>query len=322
MTPFAFTRTRDLSEAISRGEAGATFIAGGTDLLQLLGENVAEAHEILDINALPLRGIAHGDDGFRIGALTLLADIAPALRDRLPVVAEALAETASPQVRNMATAGGNLLQRTRCLYFRDPAMPCNKRHPGSGCPAREGQNRMNAVLGGSEHCIAVQPSDFATALVALDADVLLVGPGGERRVRVEDFYRLPGDTPELDTVLAPGEIITAIHVPDTGLRSRYFKLRDRASFEWALASVALAYSADAEGRLTDVRLAAGGVATRPWRLRAAESVLTDRALDAETIAEAAALATEGAEASGRNAYKIPMLRALVARALETAGAFV
>jgi xanthine dehydrogenase YagS FAD-binding subunit len=316
VTPFGLKHVAALPDAVAIGAAGATFIAGGTDLLQLLGEGVAEASELADITGLDLRGVAHEPDGVRIGALTRLAEVAPALRDRLTVVAEALAETASPQIRNMATVGGNLLQRTRCLYFRDPAVPCNKRLPGSGCPALDGQNRMNAIFGGSEHCIAVQPSDLATALVALDAELTLADPDGERRLRLEDFYRLPGDTPERDTELRPGELITAVHVPDAGLRSRYFKLRDRASFEWALVSLALAVGLDGEGRVADIRLCAGGVGIKPWRLRAAEEALRGRTLDADAAADTAARATDGAGAHGRDAFKIPMLRALVARALD------
>ncbi|WP_366657036.1 xanthine dehydrogenase family protein subunit M [Fodinicurvata sp. EGI_FJ10296] len=324
MNPFSYSRVTDAADAISRVRdgRGARCIAGGTDLLQLLQERVEDADELLDLNDLPIRGISSSIDGIHIGALTTLADVAddPTVRDQLPVVAEALGETASPQVRNMATMGGNLLQRTRCPYFRDRAVPCNKRDPGTGCPAIDGQNRMHAIFGGSEHCIAVQPSDLAVALVALDAEIL-VSSGTERSIKVEDLYRLPGETPHVDTVLDPGEIITAIVIPAsaTKLRSRYFKVRDRASFEWALASAAVAIDVDPDGRVQDLRIAVGGVATKPWRLRNVEAALANRVLDAEAIFEARGLAAGGAESHGRNAYKVPMLQGIVARALSVVG---
>jgi xanthine dehydrogenase YagS FAD-binding subunit len=225
--------------------------------------------------------------------------------------------TASPQVRNMATVGGNLLQRTRCLYYRDVTTPCNKREPGSGCPAQHGNNRINAILGGSEHCIAVQPSDLAVALLAVDAEVVVVRRDGERTVPLDRFYRLPGNTPHIETDLQPGDLITGVWIPiaSAGRRSHYLKVRDRASFEWALASCAVSIGLDGDTVL-EARVSAGGVATKPWRLHQVEDALVGRKLDAVTIAAASRLSAEGAHTHPHNAYKVPLLEATVARALE------
>jgi xanthine dehydrogenase YagS FAD-binding subunit len=288
----------------------------------LVQERVVEPDEVLDITGLPMSGITSDLDGVRIGALTRLQDIAddPTIQARYTAVAEALAATASPQVRHLATAGGNLLQRTRCPYFRDVATPCNKREPGTGCPAQDGVNRINAILGGSEHCIAVQPSDFAVALVACDAEVVISGADGERTVPAEQFHRLPGDTPHIETVLDPGELITSLWLPERAGRrlSRYLKVRDRASFEWALASCAVSLALE-NGAVSLARIAVGGVATKPWRLAAVEQALVGQALTTETIEAAAALATDGAAPRHGNAYKVPMLRAVVRRALVEIG---
>jgi xanthine dehydrogenase YagS FAD-binding subunit len=242
------------------------------------------------------------------------------IRTGWPALTQALAETASAQVRNMATVGGNLLQRTRCLYFRDAAAPCNKREPGSGCGAWDGQNRMNAVLGGSRQCIAAYPGDMAVALTALNAGLVLHGPDGERRIKTGDLYRDPGDTPHADTTLRRDEIITAITLAADRFagRSCFVKVRDRATFEWALASAAVAMELQ-NGRVEAVRIIAGGVATRPWRLQQVEQQLTGQVLDLETVQRAAQSAAEGAEPRPGNAFKVPLMCRVVERAVLKAG---
>ncbi len=321
MQSFTYAPVADAAGAAARALAGAQFIAGGTDMLQLLQENVLQPGELADLNGLGLAGIGEEPDGaLRLGALTRLQEAAdhPLLRERCPVATEALAATASPMVRHMATLGGNLLQRTRCLYFRDVSTPCNKRQPGSGCSALEGENRHNAILGGSEHCIAVQPSDFPVALVALDAEVLLRGAeGAERWVPVEGFHRLPGDTPEIETVMRPGDVILAIRIPSHAMRwrSHYVKVRDRASFAWALCSAAVALRLDGEGRVAEMRVAAGGVATKPWRLVRVEQELLGHRMDRDRVRLAAVWASEGAVTRPGNAYKAPLLQHTVERAL-------
>jgi xanthine dehydrogenase YagS FAD-binding subunit len=321
MQPFTYVEAPDLAAAGARALRGAEFIAGGTDMLQLLQESVRRPRELADINALPIAGISREPDGaVRIGALTRLQEAAdsPIICEHFAVVAEALDATASPMVRHMATVGGNLLQRTRCLYFRDVTTPCNKREPGSGCSAMEGENRIAAVLGGSEHCIAVQPSDLPVALIAMDAEVLVQhADGADHWVPIEDFHRVPGDTPDIETVLRQGDLIMALRLPAHAAerRSHYVKVRDRASFAWALASCAAALRQDADGTVVDVRLAAGGVATKPWRLPQAEQVLLGHKLDREVIQRAAEAATAGAAPRALNAYKVPLLKQTVERAL-------
>jgi len=324
MRPFAYAAASSAGSAVAwvaRGH-GAEFIAGGTDMLQLLQERVREPAELIDITRLPLAEIAAGADGARLGALARMADVAgdPGIREYFPVVAEALLASASPQVRNMATIGGNLLQRTRCLYFRDVATPCNRREPGSGCRAQDGENRLNAILGGSPHCIAAYPGDLAVALVALDAEVIVQGPGGERRLPVERLHRVPGDTPHVETVLEPGDLITAVTIPASACarRSHYLKIRDRASFEFALTAAAVALDLDG-GTIRQARVAAGGVATTPWRLRHVEEALAGRPLEANVLHEAAARSADGAEPRGRNAFKAALLPRTVERALRTVG---
>jgi xanthine dehydrogenase YagS FAD-binding subunit len=324
MLPFEYIQAGSLDQALAQlGAGGAMPVAGGTDILQLLQENVIAPTMLLDLNALPLRGIEAEGDGLRIGALTHLSDIAgdARIRSQYPVLARALEETASPQVRNMATAGGNLLQRTRCLYFRDASTPCNKRLPGSGCSARDGENRMSAIFGASDACVAAYPGDMANALVVLDATLTVAGPDGERTVPVETLHREPGDRPEDETVLQPGELITAIHLPASprARRSHYLKTRDRASFEWALVSVALAVELGPDGRVISGRVAAGGVGTRPWRLAAVEQRLVGQRLDAATAAAAADLAVQGAAPLRHNGFKIPLLRNCLERVLLDAG---
>src|SRR5918994_5927810 len=272
MQPFAYVLAQSAQAAIAGATRadGAAFIAGGTDLMQLMKEGAAAPLHLVDINALPCTEISVGPEGLRLGALARMSDVAddPAVRKRFPVIAEALLASASAQVRNMASIGGNLLQRTRCTYFRDPAMPCNKRAPGTGCSALHGDNRLHAIFGGSDQCVATNPSDLAVALVALDAVVLVQGPAGERRIAIRDFHRLPGDAPERDTVLEPGELIVAVEVPASAAArsSHYLKLRDRASFEFALVSVAAGLDVG-EGAIQEARLAAGGGGTQPWRPR-------------------------------------------------------
>jgi xanthine dehydrogenase YagS FAD-binding subunit len=327
MRPFTYGVARDLGEAASAGrEAGAAFVAGGTTLLDLMKLEVLRPTRLVDLGSLPLLGIDVGPDGLRLGALERMSDVA-AHADvvaHYPVVSEALLASASPQLRNMATLGGNLLQRTRCSYYRDLASPCNRRSPGSGCPAVDGENRGHALFGGSAQCVATHPSDLAVALVALDASVRIVGggagAGGERTVRLEELYPLPGETPEREHQLAPGELIAAIEVPPLpwASRSRYVKVRDRASFEFALVSVAVALDLDG-GRVREARVAAGGVGTRPWRLPAVEAALRGRPAGVPSYEAAAEESGKGAKALSQNGYKVELLRRTIVKALLAAG---
>ena len=318
-------RPATLHDAVAAAHGnGAKFIAGGTDLMQLLQDNVETPSRLVDLQRLGLTGVTDDEHGLRIEALARMSDVAahPAVRERFPVVSQALLASASPQVRNMATIGGNLLQRTRCGYFRDTGSACNKREPGSGCPAIRGENRMLAILGTSEHCIATHASDLAVALLALDAEVELYrADAPPRRVPLAEFYRLPGDTPHVETVLAPGEIIAAVLVPasEAARNSHYLKLRDRASFEFALVSAAVALHAQ-DGVVQDVRVAAGGVATRPWRLPEVESALRGQRLHDDTLRDAATRAGEGAQAASQNGFKRTLLQRAVLRALHTVAA--
>jgi xanthine dehydrogenase YagS FAD-binding subunit len=326
MVPFAYTAAADPLAAIGRAaeDAGVAYIAGGTDLIQLLQEGVAAPTELLDINGIGFDDVSVAVDGIRIGALARLSDVAddPTIRERVPVVAEALQETASPQVRNMATVAGNLLQRTRCLYFRDATTPCNKRVPGSGCSAKEGHHRINAILGGSPDCFAAYPGDLAVALIAADAEVMVRGASGERTVLVENLHRLPRETPEIETVLKPGDLITAIWIPlhAAGRRSHYLKVRDRATFEWALVSAAVSLGLDGD-RVIDARVAVGGVGTKPWRLRPVEEMLMENRLDRALAREAGERAADGAAPRGQNAFKVPLLKKAVERALLRVGGY-
>src|SRR5437868_3905642 len=278
MQPFAYATAESAEAAVGRvaGTRGAAFIAGGTDMVQLLQDRVTAPSELIDINRLPIADVDVDARGARIGALARMADVADdaRIRARFPVVAESILLSASAQVRNMASIGGCLLQRTRCLYFRDVVTPCNKREPGSGCPAQDGQNRMNAVLGGSAHCIAAYPGDLAVALVALDAWVEVAGPEGTRNIPLTELHRLPGDTPHIETALQTGELITTLVIPTSALarRSHYLKVRDRTSFEFALVSAAVALHVDG-GVIGQARVGVGGVATRPWRLFQVEEAL-------------------------------------------------
>ena len=300
------------------------FIAGGTDLVQLLRERVRIPARLVDITGIDgLRGIWAADSQLWLGALTTMTDAAadPRVRQYATVVTEALLASASPQVRNQATLGGNVLQRTRCGYFRDVAMPCNKRVPGSGCPALAGQNRMHAVLGGSEHCIATYAGDLAVALAALDAEVAVASAAGTRTIPVADLHQQPGATPHIETQLRDGELLTEILIPLTaaGRRSHYLKVRDRASFEWAVASAAIALDLDGDRVVRDARVAVGGVATTPWRLPSVEAALIGHHLDEQLCRTAAASAADGAVPHGGNAYKPALLSRVVARALAHTG---
>ncbi|SHL07484.1 FAD binding domain-containing protein [Phytopseudomonas punonensis] len=323
MTPFAYSKPAAIDEAVRLAGPDSHFIAGGTNLVDLMKENLVRPKRLIDINALPLRDVtATADGGLRIGALVGNAELAwhPEIERRYPLLAQALLSGASPQVRNMASAGGNLLQRTRCHYFYDAQVPCNKREPGSGCPAREGLNRNHALFGASEHCVAVHPSDFCVALAALDAQVVITGPQGERRVPMSDFHRLPGDTPQRDTVLEAGELILAIELPAAGFAGHhaYLKLRDRASFAFALVSVAAALELDEGGQIRQARIALGGVAHKPWRRADVEASLVGQPATPEHFAAAAELLLKDAQPLAHNAFKVELARRAVVRALTTA----
>jgi xanthine dehydrogenase YagS FAD-binding subunit len=318
MRAFGYSVAGSPAEAvrIAAGTPGSAFVAGGTDLLNLMRDG-AQAHDhLVDVNDLDLDEVAFDSGRLRVGALARMRQVAEHSRVRreFPVLSEALLASASPQVRNMAAIGGNLLQRTRCGYFRDAGSACNKRAPGSGCPALTGRNRGHAILGGSDHCIAAHPSDLAVALTALDATVHLLGPGGERAVPIAGFYLLPGSAPNRENALRPGELITRVDVPRTSLaaRSRYLKLRDRATFEFAVVSVAAALRT--RGRVVaDVRLAFGGVGTRPWRDVRVETALRGRPLTRRAIAEAGRVLVRDAVPREDNGFKVE----LVQRALES-----
>jgi xanthine dehydrogenase YagS FAD-binding subunit len=312
MDAFAYTRA-DRSERAVRlaADPGARYIAGGTDLLNLMKDGVQRHDHLIDINALPLAGVRETNSRIELGAMSRMSDVAlhQAVRRRLPVLSQALLAGASPQVRNMATLGGNLLQRTRCWYFRDPTMPCNKREPGSGCPALAGQNRWHAIVGGSGQCIAVHPSDLAVALTALDATVRTLSAEGPRDIPMADFYLPPGDTPHLETALRQGELITGIDVPVTDLAagSRYLKVRDRATFEFAVVSVAALIRLRGD-EVREARLAFGGIAPRPWRSAEAEQALVGRPLNAATIKAAGEALVVDAQPREHNAFKVPLVQ--------------
>ena len=329
MENFRYTAAADVHEAIRLAGAAATaqqgarvrFLAGGTTLVDLMKLDVETPEHVVDINGLGLDRVAVSSDGeVHIGALVRNADLAhhPHIRAHYPVLSQALLAGASAQLRNMATTGGNLLQRTRCVYFRDPDSACNKREPGSGCPAIGGYNRNLAVLGTSAHCIASNPSDMNVALMALDARVRVQGGSGPRTIALADFYLLPGDTPERETVLQAGELITDVILPPQpeGTRSGYLKLRDRASYEFALASAAVALRAE-DGRIVHAGIALGGVGTRPWRSPQAEQALLGQAPDAARYAQAAEAALRDAVPQSENGFKIELARRCLAHALAT-----
>ncbi|WP_102226747.1 FAD binding domain-containing protein [Acidimangrovimonas sediminis] len=326
MRPFDYTRPDSLDAATDALDApGARIIAGGTNLLDLMKLQVMAPETLVDINRLPgLDRIEAEAGGLRIGALVRNADLAadPRVRHAYPVLSRALLAGASGQIRNKATTGGNLLQRTRCPYFYDPAMACNKREPGAGCAAEGGVTRMLAILGTSPACRAAHPSDMAVALRALDAEVEVHAPDGTlRRIGLDDLYRLPGDTPEVETTLAPGEIITAVHLPapDAGAVQAYRKIRDRASYAFALVSVAAVVAVE-DGRITRAALAFGGLAPRPWRDGRAEALLIGKAPSEALFAEVAEAVLDGAVTDAGNDFKLAMTRrALAAVLAETTG---
>lgn len=327
MRPFDYLRADTVAAAGAEAAHLETrLLAGGTTLLDLMKLNVERPARVVDITRIAgLDGIVVSADAIRIGALAKMSKVADHadLKTAAPALSESLWRAASAQLRNMASIGGNLMQRTRCMYFRDPgAYPdCNKRTPGSGCAALNGVNRNHAVLGTSDACIAIYPGDFAVALVAFDAKVIVRG-AAERSIPVDDFFLLPGQTPHLETRLVPGEIIVGVEVPRSAAlrRSHYLKVRDRASYEFAAASAAVGLDMEADGRtIRDVRIALGGVATKPWRLRAVEASLKGRILDEATLRAAAAATADGAKSSGHNAFKIDLAPKVVARALMIVG---
>ncbi|HTF49121.1 MAG TPA: xanthine dehydrogenase family protein subunit M [Pseudonocardia sp.] len=324
MRPFRYSRASTPAEAVAlaTGDPNSAYVAGGTELLNVMKDGVQAPGLVIDINAVPLAGLEVTDGGMRIGALARMTDVArdPAVRERFPVLCQALLASASGQVRNMASVGGNLMQRTRCWYFRDATLPCNTRAPGSGCPAIGGENRWHAVLGGSEACIKVHPSDLAVALTALDATVLTLGPDGPRHIPIAEFYLLPGATPHLETALRPGELMVGVDIPATPMaaRSSYAKVRDRASFEFALVSVAAALQVRG-GTVTDARIVLGGVAPRPWLAREAREALLGGKLTEASLDAAADAAVRTAVPRAHNAFKIDLVRRVVRRALAELG---
>ena len=324
MISFSYTRAGNVAEALDEAarDGASRFIAGGTNLLDLMKENVERPTRLIDITRLALNTIEEtGDGGLRLGALCTNADTAyhPEVEKRYPLLSKAILAGASPQLRNMATNGGNLLQRTRCYYFYDVGTPCNKREPGSGCPALTGVNRIHAILGASEHCIAVHPSDMCVALAALEATVRVMGSGGERGIAFGDFHRLPGDTPHIDNVLQPGELITAIDLPQEGFAGHhaYLKIRDRTSYAFALVSVAAALKMEG-GTIREARIALGGVAHKPWRNAEAEAMLIDAAPTPANFARVAEAYVDGARGYPNNAFKMELARRAIPRALEQA----
>jgi len=319
--PLEYQRASTVDDAVRllAADPYARFLGGGTNLVDLMKYGVEEPSRLVDIGRLPLTRIEPlAGGGLRIGALVRNSDLAedPRVVQGYPVLSQALLNGASPQLRNMATTGGNLLQRTRCYYFYDTAFPCNKRSPGSGCPAIAGQNRIHAILGQSESCIAVHPSDMAVALAALDAIVRVQGPTGARAIPIGEFHRLPGTTPNVDTNLRHGELIVAVDVPASPVaaRSLYLKVRDRASYAFALVSAAVALHAPS-GSIEQARIALGGVAHKPWRALDAERVLQGRAPDAAAFRQAADVALQGAHGYEHNAFKIELAKRTIVRAL-------
>jgi xanthine dehydrogenase YagS FAD-binding subunit len=321
MNPFTYKRASNQTEAIHEisTNRNAKVLAGGTNLIDLMKMNVQSPNEIVDINRLTLKQIEKTGTGVRIGSLASNSDVAvnPIVLAEFPVLSEALLAGASPQLRNMATVGGNLMQRTRCYYFMDTAFPCNKRVPGSGCPAIPGYNRIHAILGVSDKCIAVHPSDMCVALSALEAVINVEGSKGQRQIPIADFHRLPGDTPQIDTNLQPDELIVSVDVPLSTLakRSHYLKVRDRAQYAFALVSVAAALDLR-NGKINAARLVLGGVAHKPWRSVEAETVLTGGSANMQTFRTAAETALKSAVPQKHNAFKIDLAMRAIVRCLE------
>ncbi len=310
MKPFAFERANDPQAAVAlvAERPGAAFLGGGTNLVDHMKLGIAAPELLVDVTRLPLDGIAERNGGgVRVGAAVRNSELAahPLIRERYPALSQALVAGASGQLRNLATTAGNLLQRTRCVYFQDRTTPCNKRTPGTGCPAIEGYSRELAILGTSEHCIATHPSDMAVAMAALDAAVQVQGPHGQRTIPIGELHRLPGDAPEHDTTLAHGELITAVDLPPVAGRSAYRKVRDRASYAFALVSVAAVLEL-AGGRIADVRIALGGVAHKPWRALRAESQLRGRPATEEAFRAASEAELKAATPTEENAFKVAL----------------
>ncbi|RDD85305.1 xanthine dehydrogenase family protein subunit M [Streptomyces parvulus] len=323
MYPFTYKRPSNLAEALAAGRRGGRYIAGGTTLVDLMRETVERPDVVVDISGLPLRSISSAEDGgLRIGALVTMAEAAAhrEVQRRYPVISEALRLSASAQLRNMASIGGNIMQRTRCSYFRDVTAACNKRAPGSGCSARDGYNRTHAILGSSSACVATHPSDVAVAFAALEARVHLTGPAGTRVVAFEDFILPPNDTPQREHATLPGELITAVDIPahPRPLRSGYLKVRDRQSFEFALTSAAVALHLD-DGVIRTAKVAAGGVGTVPWKLPAVERILVGQRPSARLWSKAAAASADGALPLKHNRFKVELLKRTVERQLRTVG---
>ena len=325
MNRFEYTRAGTVQEAVQAlaADPAARFIAGGTNLVDLMKYNVERPGRIVDITRLPLDEIVQHDGGLRLGALVPNATVAydPLVNERYPLLASALLAGASPQLRNAATTGGNLLQRTRCYYFYDEGTPCNKREPGSGCPAMTGVNRIHAILGASDTCIATHPSDMCVALAALDAAVQVEGPNGRRSIPFGEFHRLPGDEPQRDTTLRHGEIVLSVDLPDEDFSKHYtyLKLRDRLSYAFALVSVAAALEMDGD-TIRTARLALGGVAHRPWRNAEAESRLQGKPATEQTFREAADVILAEARPYAHNAFKVELARRAIVRGLSQAAA--
>jgi xanthine dehydrogenase YagS FAD-binding subunit len=324
MINFQYARAADVADAVRQiaADPKAKFIAGGTNLVDLMKEDVERPTRLIDISRLPLTTVAEtANGGLRIGALVPNSDLAyhPLIAQRYPLLASAILAGASQQLRNMASTGGNLLQRTRCSYFYDTATPCNKREPGSGCSAIKGLNRMHAILGASDACIATHPSDMCVALAALEATVHVTGPAGERAIAFADFHRLPGDTPQVDTNLRPNEIVTAVELPVPGFAANYsyLKIRDRLSYAFALVSIAAALEIEG-GKIKEARLALGGVAHKPWRDPAAEAALRGQAANEAAFTRAAELLLRDAKGYEHNSFKIDLARRGIVRTLTQA----
>ncbi|KAB2351588.1 FAD binding domain-containing protein [Actinomadura rudentiformis] len=316
MRPFTYERARSADEALALHDGDTHYLGGGTNLVDLMRLGVERPARLVDVTRLPYDRIEEHGGGLLIGAAVRNSDLAAdrTVRERYPVLAEAVLAGASGQIRNQATVGGNLLQRTRCSYFQNVTKPCNKRDPGSGCPAREGEHHNLAILGHTPHCVATHPSDMAVALAVLDASVRVRGGSGERGVRLDEFYRLPGDDPSRDTTLDPGDLVTGIQVPPLGMASRYRKVRERASFAFALVSVAAALDV-ADGKVLDCRVALGGVAHRPWRARRAEEMLRGAPATEESYLRAARAEMEAAQPLRDNGFKVPLATNLIVRTL-------
>jgi xanthine dehydrogenase YagS FAD-binding subunit len=322
MNPFNYSKPSQVSQAISLADGASRFIAGGTNLLDLMKENIDRPDHLIDITGLPLKEVKETPNGgLLIGALVSNADLAwhPLIEQRYPLLSKAILAGASPQLRNMASTGGNLLQRTRCYYFYDAAMPCNKREPGSGCPAKTGLNRIHAILGASDECVATHPSDMCVALAALEAVVHVEGRAGKRSIEFADFHRLPENAPQRDNQLADDELITAIELPPAGFVSHnhYLKIRDRASYAFALVSVAAALELDGDV-IRDVRLALGGVAHKPWRDKSVEQSLRGKPVSRENFVAAADAMLRDAKPLAHNAFKIKLAQRAIVRALSEA----